>query len=209
MNILIIDDDKDYLADVLMMLGDEYNCFTATSAKKGLRIFKNEIIDLVLLDIYIGNEYEGLELLETFKKLDALVPIIMITNYDDVSTVVKAMKMEAYDYFDKKFEFMKYLFDTNIIVEHLKGKKSIEVSFLRKGSAVSIVTRAELFYGAYRSKRSQENLSKIREMLAELGIETAPLTEEIIDKYSKEDRVMIKGNKRRDRADKHKCPRNT
>jgi two-component system nitrogen regulation response regulator NtrX len=87
MNILIIDDDKDYLADVLMMLGDEYNCFTATSAKKGLRIFRNEIIDLVLLDIYIGNEYEGLELLETFKKLDGLVPIIMITNYDDVSTV--------------------------------------------------------------------------------------------------------------------------
>lgn len=80
---------------------------------------------------------------------------------------------------------MKYLFDTNIIVEHLKGKKSIEVSFLRKGSAVSIVTRAELFYGAYRSKRSQENLSKIREMLAELGIETAPLTEEIIDKYGR------------------------
>ncbi len=107
MNILIIDDDKNYLADVLMMLGDEYNCFTATSAKKGLRIFKNEIIDLVLLDIYLNSEYEGLELLEIFKKLDALVPIIMITNYDDVSTVVKAMKMEAYDYFDKKFEFMK------------------------------------------------------------------------------------------------------
>ena len=107
MTILIIDDDKDYLTDVLMMLGDEYNCFTATSAKKGLRIFKNEIVDLVLLDIYLNSEYEGLELLETFKKLDALVPIIMITNYDDVSTVVKAMKMKAYDYFDKKFEFMK------------------------------------------------------------------------------------------------------
>lgn len=107
MNILIIDDDKDYLTDVVTMLRDEYNCYTATSGKKGLRIFKNESIDLVLLDIKLSRDYEGLELLEAFKELDELVPIIMITNYDDVSTVVKSMKKGAYDYFDKKFEFMK------------------------------------------------------------------------------------------------------
>lgn len=108
MNILIIDDDKDYLKDIAMMLGEEYTCFTATAAKKGLQIFQSETIDLVLLDIRLNHEYEGLELLEKFKRLDPLVPVIMITNYyDDVPTVVKAMKLGAYDYFDKKFDFLK------------------------------------------------------------------------------------------------------
>lgn len=80
---------------------------------------------------------------------------------------------------------MKYLFDTSVIVEHLRGKKSIEVSVLRRGSAVSIITQAELVYGAYKSGQPQENLSKIRQMFADLGIEVVPLDEEVLDKYGR------------------------
>lgn len=80
---------------------------------------------------------------------------------------------------------MKYLLDTNVIVEHLRGKRSIEVSFVKTGSAISIITQAELFYGAYKSKKPEENLRKIKEMLDDLRIAILPLTEDVLDNYGK------------------------
>lgn len=80
---------------------------------------------------------------------------------------------------------MKYLLDTNVVVEYLRGKKSIEASLLQEGSVISVITKAELFYGAYKSERSESNLSKIKEMLGDLNIETVPLNDKILNRYGK------------------------
>lgn len=42
---------------------------------------------------------------------------------------------------------MKYLLDTDIIVDHLRGRKKIGTRFIEAGCGVSVVTKAELFYG--------------------------------------------------------------
>ena len=78
---------------------------------------------------------------------------------------------------------MKYLLDTNVIIDYLRGKKKIEAKFLEQGSAISIITRAELYYGAYKSKAPEENLKKIKSMLQELTIETINLNENILNIY--------------------------
>jgi len=66
---------------------------------------------------------------------------------------------------------MKYLLDTSIIVDHLRGKKAIALDYLEAGSVVSVITQAELFYGAYKSNKPRHNLNKIKQMLADLKIE--------------------------------------
>lgn len=91
---------------------------------------------------------------------------------------------------------MKYLLDTNVIVDHLRGKKAIAAALIKKGSAVSIITQAELIYGAYKSKKPQENLTKIREMLENLAISTVSLSEDTIDAYGQtKARLETKGQK--------------
>lgn len=80
---------------------------------------------------------------------------------------------------------MKYLLGTNILVDHLRGKKPIKVDYLKKGGAISCITQAELYYGAYKSKNFRENLSKIKAMLAELAIEVLVLNEEIAQLYGR------------------------
>lgn len=80
---------------------------------------------------------------------------------------------------------MKFLLDTSVIVEHLRGKQKLKASFVREGSVTSIITQAELFYGAYRSTQPQKNLRKIREMLVDLGVGVINLSGKILDWYAK------------------------
>jgi len=80
---------------------------------------------------------------------------------------------------------MKYLLDTSLIIEYLRGIKSIDISLLKQGSGISIITQAELFYGAYKSNKPRDNLTKIKQMIEDLGIRVLPLNEEIVEIYAR------------------------
>ena len=80
---------------------------------------------------------------------------------------------------------MKYLLDTNILVDHLRGKRAIAPNYLESGSVISVITQAELFYGAYKSGRPKYNLDKIKQMFADLKIEIQPLEEGVLNQYGK------------------------
>jgi len=96
---------------------------------------------------------------------------------------------------------MRYLLDTSVIVNHLRGKKPIKIDFLENGSAVSIITQAELFYGAYKSSNSLTNLKKLKAMFLDLGIEIITLTQEIIEQYGKIKADLEKQGKKLDEFD--------
>jgi predicted nucleic acid-binding protein len=96
---------------------------------------------------------------------------------------------------------MKYLLDTTVLVNHLRGKKPIKIDFLEKGCGVSIITQAELFYGVYKYSNSLENLKKIKAMFFDLGIEVIPLNERIIEHYAKIKAKLEKEGKRLDEFD--------
>lgn len=96
---------------------------------------------------------------------------------------------------------MKYLLDSSVIVDHLRGKKEIDSAFLREGSAISIITQAELFYGAYKSKKPQQNLKKVRQMLTDLRIEVIPLSEDILASYGQTKVKLEKRGKSLDEFD--------
>lgn len=91
---------------------------------------------------------------------------------------------------------MNYLLDTNVIVSHLRGKEPINPSWLERGSGISIITYAELFYGVYKSEKPRQNLVKVKQMLADLGIEVIGLNEKMLGYYGRTKAKMeIKGEK--------------
>ena len=68
---------------------------------------------------------------------------------------------------------MNYLLDTDICVYWLIGSKKIEQRVLAVGLddiAISFITMSELYYGAYKSQRSKENLAAVRKLSKKLGI---------------------------------------
>lgn len=80
---------------------------------------------------------------------------------------------------------MKYLLDTDIIVDHLRRKTSIGEKILGYGVAISIINLGELIYGAYKSVHPQESLITLKEDLHILDFEIINLNEVIIAEFGR------------------------
>jgi len=105
-NILIIDDEKDLCQSLSELLEEEeeYKVSVANNGEEGLTKIKEEIPDLVLLDIKMPG-INGIETLEKIKAIDKDTLVIMLTAYQTVDFAIKSMKLGAYDYIGKPFNY--------------------------------------------------------------------------------------------------------
>jgi DNA-binding NtrC family response regulator len=99
--VLVIDDEESIRHFVSRSLADAgYDVSTAGTGEEGLRRFRSDTPDLVVLDLRLPDA-SGLDLLEQMKLDAPATPIIVITAVDDVETAVRAMRQGAY-YFLRK-----------------------------------------------------------------------------------------------------------
>jgi PAS domain S-box-containing protein len=99
--ILIIDDEETlcyFLKESLEEKG--YQASAAHTAGDGLEQLAARGTDLVLLDLKLPDG-EGLDVLSEIRKVDAELPVIVLTGHAAVETAVRAMKLGAYDYLEK------------------------------------------------------------------------------------------------------------
>lgn len=80
---------------------------------------------------------------------------------------------------------MKYLIDTDFLIDHLRGKKILAESIFEDGVAISIITLAELIYGAHKSYNPKESLIKLRKSLEWMTLDVKNLNESIISEFAK------------------------
>ena len=82
---------------------------------------------------------------------------------------------------------MKYILDTNICIYYLKGlNEKVRNNLLTKHPddiKIPAIVKAELLYGAEKSKKKQENLEKIMEFL--LPYEITPFSDNMTHIYAK------------------------
>jgi len=107
--ILIIDDEasiRDTLAGVLEDEG--LTAITAASAEEGLTILVEQKIDLVLLDIWLGDGIDGLTALDEIHARWSL-PVIMISGHGTIETAVQATRKGAFDFIEKPLSYDKLI----------------------------------------------------------------------------------------------------
>lgn len=120
--ILIVDDEPEVLNSLEEFLIESgYQVSAYTSAKKALETLRAQEFDLILTDL-IMPEMTGIDLLKAALEIDPLFVGIVITGKGTVATAVEAMKIGAFDYLIKPFEW-KVL---NPIIS-----RAFEVRFLR------------------------------------------------------------------------------
>ena len=82
--ILYIDDDQDFLDGMRVILeANGYVMVEATTAEDGLKVFRTEMPDLVLVDLMMEEVDAGTSFVKELKLLGADVPIIMISSAGD------------------------------------------------------------------------------------------------------------------------------
>jgi DNA-binding NtrC family response regulator len=101
--ILIVEDEAKMLRLLDLRLKEEgFTTLTATDAEAGLTLISRERIDLVITDFKLPG-MNGLEFLQAIKRVDAAIPVIVMTAYGSVESAVDAMKAGASDYVLKPF----------------------------------------------------------------------------------------------------------
>jgi len=104
--ILVVDDEKDMrwlLSNILKE--DGYTIYEAEDCGHALNFLKKDSPpDLILLDLRIPGEMDGIGLLKEIKTTRPEIQVIILTAYGNIGSAVEAIKLGAYDYLAKPFE---------------------------------------------------------------------------------------------------------
>jgi len=98
--LFIVDDEETARNGIALALEKDYSVRGFADAEQALEALKTLSPDLILLDIGLPG-MNGIEALPEIKKLRPETMVIMITAFEDIATVVSAMKLGAYDYIVK------------------------------------------------------------------------------------------------------------
>ena len=103
--ILIVDDEKRIVDNISLCLQKEgYKAVGAYNGDEAIKFFEKHRFDLVLLDISMPG-MNGYDVMEHIYGLDDEVLIIIITGYASIESAVRALKIGAWDYLKKPFEY--------------------------------------------------------------------------------------------------------
>ncbi|HKX26263.1 MAG TPA: sigma-54 dependent transcriptional regulator, partial [Blastocatellia bacterium] len=105
--VLIVDDHESVRKQLFWALEENYRVLEANSRSQALALLGKEPVDVVLCDLRLppveSDISEGLAILESIKKLNTLLPVIVITGDEDRETALKVVQRGAYDLFYKPF----------------------------------------------------------------------------------------------------------
>ncbi|HHL43409.1 MAG TPA: sigma-54-dependent Fis family transcriptional regulator, partial [Hellea balneolensis] len=128
LDILIVEDEDDIRGLIAGILTDEgYDVREASGSTEAVHEFKSRKPSLIIMDVWLkGSQFDGIELMELFKKTDPLIPVIIISGHGTVETAVAAIRKGAYDYIVKPFQSDKLL---------ITAQRAIEATELRRENA--------------------------------------------------------------------------
>jgi two-component system nitrogen regulation response regulator NtrX len=107
--ILIIDDEVSIQDSLKGILEDEgFTALCRSSAEEGIPLIDEENIDLILLDIWLGDNMDGITALDKIKETYD-IPVIMISGHASIETAVKATRKGAYDFIEKPLSYDKII----------------------------------------------------------------------------------------------------
>src|SRR5436190_20501634 len=121
-NIALVDDDKNILASVSMLLEQEgYHVRTFTDGAAALTALTTTPPDLAILDIKMPR-MDGLELLRRLRQANPELPVIFLTSKDEEIDELMGLNAGADDYIRKPFSQRLLLERVKAVLRRAEGK---------------------------------------------------------------------------------------
>jgi DNA-binding NtrC family response regulator len=151
--ILIVEDEAKMRRLLELNLGEDgFTTLSAGDAESGLKLLRQESVDLVVTDLKLPG-MGGLEFLQLVKQTNPAIPVVVMTAYGSVETAVEAMKSGASDYVLKPFS----LAEMRMVI-----RKELDVQKLRQEN----LSLREALGKRYQHPNVVANSSKMQEVLA-------------------------------------------
>ena len=122
MKILILDDEKQFTEELYEFFQNSgFEAFEANTEKDARKILKKHEIDLLILDVRLPG-VNGLDILKDVKIQFPDMEVIVVSAHGDMDTVIKALRLGAFDYLRKPFRHI----DIQIAIERTQKYLQIQ-----------------------------------------------------------------------------------
>src|ERR1700723_2173055 len=143
--ILIVEDEAKMRRLLELNLGEDgFTTFSAGDAEGGLKLLRENHVDLVLTDLKLPG-MNGLEFLHSVKHQNAALPVVVMTAFGSVETAVEAMKAGASDYVLKPFSLneMRMVIHKELDVHKLREEnRSLREALGKRYAHPNVVARS-------------------------------------------------------------------
>jgi two-component system, NtrC family, response regulator AtoC len=139
MKILIADDEKNIRDSIAKYLSVEsFETVTANNGLAAQRLLQEDVFHAMILDLRMPG-MDGLELLKWIKENGLLIPVIMISAYQDVKDAVEAMKLGAKDYIVKPFDPEELILRLKRIINEQNIFNKVEAGIITKSAYIDFI----------------------------------------------------------------------
>lgn len=156
LHILYADDDGSILSSIektlKLMVNKVYSVADGASAYE---TYLNEHIDIVILDIRMGN-ISGIDVAQKIRKIDKKIPIIITSSYTETDDLLAACKLNLIEFIKKPIDLKQLIDSLYLALEQLRDNGMLvreitnEVSYnylsksLIRGDAMIALTKNEI-----------------------------------------------------------------
>ncbi|GAB2533867.1 response regulator [Gracilibacillus alcaliphilus] len=124
--LLIVDDEQRMRSMLQLFLRNNFELMEAENGKQAVQLFKNNSVDLVLLDVMLP-DLDGVAACKQMKALNPDVPIILLTARNETSQKVEGLTNGADDYIVKPFEPEELLARIHVQLRHFHKEKPANI----------------------------------------------------------------------------------
>ncbi len=123
--ILIVEDEKNAREALGEVFSVQHEVRLAEDVSEARRVLDRESVDLVLTDVVLPGEEDGLDLLGRVTRNHPGVPVIVMTAYGSVEKAVRAMRDGAHDFLEKPLDLARL---RNLVASALRARAQAPAS---------------------------------------------------------------------------------
>lgn len=159
-NVLILEDEQtqaDALKSVLEK--NNYSVIHASSYKDALNVFYNEKVDIIVIDVFLKGNPEGLTFAETISLApNRSKPFVFLTSSSDRNVFERAKLTQPFSYLMKPFNELEILFALEVALEKFYNQPDVflneeedtvvgdEFLYIKKGKSLKKVLIHDIIY---------------------------------------------------------------
>ncbi|MEW6511593.1 MAG: sigma-54 dependent transcriptional regulator [Bacteroidota bacterium] len=145
-SVLLVDDEQNILKTVRICLDAAgFEVTAIANPLEALDAIRARTFDLAFFDLKM-EPMDGMELLRQTRQLTPDTTVILMTAHGSIDSAVEAIKLGAYDYLQKPFEFSELQHFAEKVYEHHRLRHEIRLlreELGRRGAQGILVTRSE------------------------------------------------------------------
>lgn len=136
--ILILDDEEQFTEELSEFFQNSgFEAYEANTHAKAQELLKKHEIDLLILDVRLPG-INGLDVLKEVKAQYPAMEVIVVSAHGDMDTVIKAMRLGAFDYLRKPFRHI----DIQIAIERTQKYLYIQRRLKQMEEKNSLISKA-------------------------------------------------------------------